>query len=214
VVKHFSKEHFSEDQWADFARSLAAPKEQMSMQQHIQGGCQKCEETLQVWQSVLDVAVKESGYNPPADIVRVVKTQLAAVVAKASRGFRVLFDSALQPLTSGIRGSVSARQFLFETDDFYIDLRLEPRREADRACLVGQILTRKGMDRAAAGVVVHIKKGQHSLAETMANRFGEFQLEFDGAADLHISIGGSEGNEILLPLYGMHVKSLETRSLD
>ena len=70
------------------------------------------------------------------------------------------------------------------------------------------------MERVAAGVTVHIKKGKISLAETMANRFGEFQLEFDGATDLHISIGGNESNEILLPLYGMHVKSLETRSLD
>jgi len=207
--------HFSEAQWADFARNVTSQTEKMSMEQHIQGGCQKCEETLQVWRSVLAVAERESGFTPPGDIVRVVKSQLAAVVAKASRGFRVLFDSARQPITAGIRGgSVSARQFLYETDDYYIDLRVEPRREADRACLVGQILTRKGVDRAAEGVSVSIKKGKQSVAATVANRFGEFQMEFDGSSDLHISIGGDEGNEIVLPLHGIHGKSLESKDLD
>ena len=45
-------------------------------------------------------------------------------------------------------------------DDYYIDLRLEPRRETDRACLIGQILTRQGMDRAAAGISVRIQNGK------------------------------------------------------
>jgi hypothetical protein len=206
--------HFSEAQWADFARNVISGTEKMNMQQHIQGGCQKCEETLEVWRNVLAIAERESGFTPSGDMVRVVKSQFAAVVARASRGFRVLFDSALQPITAGIRGSVSARQFLYETDDYYIDLRVEPRREADRACLVGQILTRKGLDRGAAGVSVRIKKGNQSLAETMANRFGEFQLEFDGSSDLHISIAGNEGNEIVLPLHGIHGKSLEPKGLD
>jgi hypothetical protein len=206
--------HFSEAQWADFARNLVSSREKMSMQEHIQNGCQECGETLQVWQSVLSIAAGESVLTPPADIVRVVKSQFAVMVPEASRGFHLLFDSNLQPITAGIRGSVSARQFLYETDEYYIDLRLEPRREADRACLVGQILTRKGMGRAAEGVAVRLQKGKLPIAETIANRFGEFQLEFDGASDLSISIGGKQSNEIVLPLYGVHVKSLETRDLD
>jgi hypothetical protein len=206
--------HFSEAEWADFTRNVVASKEKMDMQQHIQGGCQKCEETMLVWQSVVAIAEKETAFLPPANILRVVKSQFTAVAMKASRGFRMLFDSALQPITGGIRGSVSARQFLYETDDYYIDLRLEPRREADRACLIGQILTRQGMDRVAAGVSVRIQNGKVSIAETFANRFGEFQLEFDGAAGLHISIGGNQDSEIVLPLHGVHGKSLESNDLD
>ena len=206
--------HFSEAHWADFARNVASPKETMDMQQHIDNGCQKCGETLQVWQSVLSIAAGESILTPPSDVVRVVKSQFGAVLPEANRGLRLVFDSNLQPVTAGIRGAVSARQFLYETDDYYIDLRLEPRREADRACLVGQILTRKGVGRAAEGVAIRLQKGKLPIAETVANRFGEFQLEFDGASDLCISIGGKESNEIVLPLYGVHVKSLEPRDLD
>jgi hypothetical protein len=208
VVKHFNAA-----QWADFARNVVSPREKMNMQQHLQNGCQECGNTLQVWQSVFSIAAGDAAFTPPSDIVRVVKSQFAAMMPEASRSFRMLFDSSLQPITAGIRGSVSARQFLYETDDYYIDLRLEPRREADRACLVGQILARKGMDRAAAGIAVRIRKGKLPVAETIANRFGEFQLEFDGANGLHISISGAEGAEIVLPLHGIHGKSLEAKDL-
>lgn len=186
----------------------------MEMQQHIDSGCQKCGDTLQVWQSLLVIAAGEGAVTPPADVVRVVKSQFAAMLPQASRGFHLLFDSNLQPITAGIRGSVSARQFLYETDEYYIDLRLEPRRDTDRACLVGQILTRRGVGHAAEGVAVRVQKGEQPIAETVANRFGEFQLEFDGASDLCISISSKESQEILLPLYGVHVKSLEPRDLD
>lgn len=200
--------HFNEAQWADFARNVVLAKEKMDMQQHIDSGCRQCEGTLQIWQSVLAIAAGEGALTPPGDMVRVVRSQFAAMLPEANHGFRLLFDSHLQPITAGIRGSVSARQFLYETDEYYIDLRLEPRRESNRACLVGQILIRKGVGHAAEGVAVRVQKGKLPIAETVANRFGEFQLEFDGASDLCISIGGKESNEIVLPLYGVHGKSL------
>jgi len=205
--------HFSEAQWADFARNVVETTERMAMQEHIHNGCQTCGNWLQLWQNVLSIAAGEKVFTPPSETVRVVKSQFGAEVSPPDRSFRLLFDSDLQPAAAGIRGSFSARQFLYETEEYYIDLRIEPRREADRACLVGQILTREGTDRAACGVAVRIQEGTRSLAETTANRFGEFQLEFDGADDLCISIGGSEGNEIVLPLHGVQPNSFRTRGL-
>ncbi|HEV7219947.1 MAG TPA: hypothetical protein VGN39_13825 [Terriglobales bacterium] len=209
--------HFSEAQWADFARRVVSPRTEVDMQQHIQNGCQKCSDTLQLWQTVLAIAVGEGAFTPPGDVVRVVKSQFAAALPALRRGLRLLFDSSLQPITAGIRGSVSARQFLYETEDYYIDLRLEPRRNADRACLVGQILTRGGTQLSDKGFAVRVQKGKQPIAETTANQFGEFQLEFDGASDLCVSISRKESddsNPILLPLYGVHVKSSETSDLD
>src|SRR5271155_3320337 len=108
----------------------------MMMQEHIDDGCKKCAASLQMWRGVLEVARDEITFTPPADVVRVVKSQFAALIPQASHGVRLVFDSQLQPVTAGVRGSASARQFLYETDDYYIDLRVEPRREANRACLV------------------------------------------------------------------------------
>jgi hypothetical protein len=208
--------HFSEALWADFVRkNMMSPSTKTAMQQHLDDGCKKCVAILRVWQNVLAIGQKESAFTPPDDIVRLAKSQLAALMPEQSRGIRLLFDSNLQPVTAGVRGSVSARQFLYETDDYYIDLRLEPRRESDRACLVGQVLNRVSKERAAHGVAVRLQEGNLPVAETKTNQFGEFQLEFDATADLCVAIGvDDEGNGIVLPLYGIRLKPVRRKGLD
>lgn len=197
--------HFDEASWADFARDLAAPATKMAMQQHIDDGCTKCMETLQTWQAVYFVAKSESVFTPPSDVVRVVKSQLAAVQPKASRGVRLLFDSSLAPVAAGIRGSVAAQQFLYETDEYYIDLRIEPHRESANAALVGQVLNRTGKQ-AAQGLAVLLHAGNRRIAETSTNQFGEFQFEFDATNGLSVSVSREQSDEIVLPLYGIQVK--------
>jgi hypothetical protein len=199
--------HFSEEAWADFVRNLVAPTMRTTMQKHINHGCAKCQSAMQVWQHVLSIAKAESALTPPDDVVRISKSQFAGTFCKAKHGIHLLFDSSLEPVTVGLRGSVSARQFLYETDDYYIDLRLEPRRDADSACLIGQVLNRSVSERAAQKVPVRLRQGTRSLAETATNQFGEFQLEFDASQNLWLAIGHDEADEIILPLYGVHKPS-------
>ena len=167
---------------------------------------------LQVWQGVLAMAGNEPALTPPADAVRVVKSQFAAALPQKNSRVRLLFDSMLQPLTEGLRGPVTARQFLFETDDYYIDLRLEPRSAENRAFLVGQVLNRTGK-RAAQSVPVRLQHQKQAVAQTSTNEFGEFQLEFEAAADACISIGPQQEDEIVLPLYGVFAKPVEGKDL-
>lgn len=178
-----------------------SPGTKMAMQEHIDGGCRKCSATLQIWQGVLAIASAEGAFSPPDSVVRVVKSQFAAAAPGANQGFRLLFDSRLQPITAGIRGSVTTGQFLYETDEYYIDLRLEARRETDRACLVGQVLNRAGSNKAAAEIGICLRSGKLAVAETTTNQFGEFQLEFDAGQDLFVSIGRGPHKEIVLPIY-------------
>jgi len=206
--------HFDETSWADFARGLVPDKAKMTMQRHLDDGCNRCAATLAIWRGVVAMAETERAQTPPANIVRVVKSQFAAIAPAAKSGFRLLFDSNLAPVTAGIRGSVAARQFLYETDDYYIDLRLEPRRESERACLVGQVLNRAGKERAAKGVAVRVKEGQSPIMETSTNQFGEFQLEIEAADGLYISVSRDKGHEVILPLYGVQANPPETNDLD
>jgi hypothetical protein len=206
--------HFGEAQWLDFVRDLTPAKERMAMQQHIDNGCRTCSNTLRTWQGVLSIAREEGTFNPPDDIVRVAKSQFSALQPIPSSGVRLVFDSMLQPLTAGTRGSVAARQFLYETDEYYIDLRLEPRTEAaDRASLIGQVLERGGADRKTPGLAVRLQTGTKAIAHTSTNEFGEFQLEFVAAHSLCIAISRGEAPEIILPLYGVHIKSFKNNDL-
>jgi hypothetical protein len=201
--------HFDETAWADFARNVMTPATKMTMQQHLDQGCKKCAAELKTWQSVQVIAKAESAFMPPADVVRVVKSQFAAVSPEKGHGFRLLFDSALAPLAAGVRGSVAARQFLYETDEYYIDLRVEPQHQAAHAAVVGQVLHRAGKERAAQGLAVLLQEGSRQIAHTSTNQFGEFQLEFDSAKSLSISVGRGKADEIVLPLYGIESKSTE-----
>jgi len=204
--------HFSEASWTDFARNLVSKVERMAMQKHLDDGCEKCTATLRTWESVLSVAENESILAPPDDVIRIVKS--FAVAPEASLGVRLVFDSNLQPAAAGIRGSISARQLLFQTDQYYIDLRLEPRRESDRGFLVGQVMNRSGNDWVAQGISVRLKTGKLPLAETTANQFGEFQFDFEAATDLCIAIAQDQNTEVILPLSTIRLKSLNKRDLD
>lgn len=205
--------HFSEADWADFVRNLSPSKTRMTMQQHLDEGCKKCQKTVEVWRGVLAIAENEGHLSPAADSVRVVKSQFAAVTPQASGGVRLIFDSMLQPATAGIRGALAARQFLFETDDYYIDLRLEPRAAENRAYLVGQVLNRAGK-RAAEALPVRLHQRKQPIAETATNQLGEFQLEFQAAGEMYLAISRPDQDVIVLPLHGVQVEPVERKGLD
>jgi hypothetical protein len=173
------------------------------MQQHLAVGCAKCEAMLKMWQSVASVTEQELMYLPPDDQVRVAKSLLsgAAMDSWANLPVRLVFDSVLQPATAGFRGYVSTRQLLYETDQYFIDLRLEPQRDSDRFALVGQVLDRSRRGMASQGQIVRLLHGTLPLEETAINEFGEFQFEFRGEIGLSVAIGMDLENVILLPLY-------------
>lgn len=199
--------HFSDESWADFVRDVAPSGMKTTMERHIGEGCAQCVRALAMWGSVFSLSQAESELTPPNDIVRVVKSQFAGEPSK-SPSVRLVFDSALQPLTAGARGTVPARQFLFETDAYYIDLRLEPSVSADRACLVGQVLGREANE-IADGVAISLRQGRLDLNRTKTNQFGEFQLEFDPTTDISVLVGADEETGVVLPLYGIRKKLAE-----
>ncbi len=204
--------HFSDEFWADFVRDVAPSTTKMAMERHITEGCPQCARALAMWGSVFSLSQAESELTPSNDIVRVVKSQFAGAPSKRS-SVRLVFDSALQPLTAGVRGPVPARQFLFETDTYYIDLRLEPSLSADRACLVGQVLGRDASE-IADGVAISLREGRLDLNRTKTNQFGEFQLEFDLTADISVLVGADEESGVVLPLYGIRKKPAEGKNKD
>jgi hypothetical protein len=168
---------------------------------------------LQIWQSLLGIAAQEGEFTPPSDVLRVVKS-FALSAPELIPGVRLLFDSDLQPITAGIRGSVAARQFLYETDHYYIDFRLEPQGETGRVCVTGQVLSRSAGKSSPDGIAVRVQEGKQPFGQTNANQFGEFQLEFSATQDLRISISRNNEREVILPPLLIHAKSLETKDLD
>ena len=193
--------HFSDASWIDFVRGAISPIAKQTMQQHIDEGCGKCRETVQMWQGVFSIAQEEAQCAPPADSVRVVKSQFAGIQTgiKENPIVRLLFDSQLQPAAAGVRGSVPARQLLYETDELCIDLRLEVWHSEHRICMVGQILSRSASQLKNQELPVRLYEQNLPLAEGVTNQFGEFQLEFSSNDSVSLAIGQSEETRICLP---------------
>ena len=150
------------------------------MQKHIASGCSKCNTTsANVAERPLARQAGERASLPRLTWSAWPRASLRRRQRSGAAGFAFSSIPILQPAMAGVRGTIAARQFLFETDELYIDLRLEPHREAARMCLVGQILNRTTASRTAQSLLVRLLKGKLAIADTATNQFGEFQLEFE-----------------------------------
>jgi hypothetical protein len=195
--------HYNEALWVDFVRNAISTELGDAMQKHISAGCNECTASVQLWQGVLSIGNQERANNPSLESVRVAKSIFANAYQKPGNQCRLLFDSLLQPVTAGVRGAATTRQFLYETDDLYIDLRLE-QKSPSLAFLVGQVLERFHRQAPAQNFFVRVMDGRTLLSETTTNHFGEFQLEFKPTDSLGILIGRDQSRpEITLPLYGV-----------
>ena len=103
---------------------------------------------------------------------------------------RLVFDSLKQPLTAGVRsGATDSRQLMFDAEGTMVDLVLDTRPESGTISLMGQVVDKGGARVAPrqVAVIAWTETGQ-PLAETSANEFGEFQMEFACQERLRLSV--------------------------
>lgn len=194
--------HFDDAAWSDFVKDVLHSQQRVAMQAHVESGCEKCTAALDLWRNVLQLANQEKSFAPPEDSVRIAKLQFTALATLGNFQVRLVFDSLLQLANAGVRGAASARQLLFETDEFSIDLRLDP--QPAGISLIGQILDRTGAKQPVPDLPIHLQQGRLQLNTTNTNPSGEFHFEFKPASGLYISILRREKPPIILPLYETH----------
>ena len=198
--------HFSEEQWADFARRRRANDEEpVRMQQHLQAGCEPCAETLGFWAAVVDLAGREASYQAPDDVVARMKERFAlhrpaGLLERAARSAALVFDSFRQPALAGIRaGGSSPRQMLYKAGRFAIRLEVDRDRDPGRVSVVGQIVDESAPQNALPDVPVLLTGGEGPVDWTVTNGLGEFQLESDPSDNLRLTIEVPEIGTLSLP---------------
>lgn len=190
-------EHFSEQAWADFARGFGASEKAQGIKAHIAAGCTNCKAGGNFWGRVQTIALAESAYRAPENLVRLAKLEFTARQAFKAEKWSLaslLFDSLSQPLLAGARSSATvARQVVYEAEGLTVDLRFDRVVPSGKVSAVGQILDSRIPHEPLAGspVVVWTENGQ-LVATTTANSYGEFQLEFEARDDLRLTarVGG------------------------
>src|SRR2546425_771354 len=138
--------HFTSEEWADFVRGIQAADRAIAIQQHLKRKCKRCQKDLATWRFVSDLGSKEASYEPPADVVRYVKTchVIGRPPGKRRRWTnvaRLVFDTIRQPQLAGIRSSgLSPRQLLFKSGNLLVDLRVELQTKSNHFSVAGQVL--------------------------------------------------------------------------
>src|SRR5579859_5569045 len=97
-------DHFSMEQWIDFARKITSPADTAKMQQHLDA-CEPCAGIARTMKRVAETAAQEAAYEPDPGSVRIAKARFATTrTAHTARDFfPLIFDSSAAPLASGIR---------------------------------------------------------------------------------------------------------------
>lgn len=190
--------HFQTEQWADMARGVAG-NSMAAMQEHL-SGCPACQETLEWCETMVGLSAREASYEPPEHALRSVKALCGLLRQRKQSLAALIFDSFREPALAGVRAaSAAARQFIFESGDIVVDIKLDPIPETDMVHILGQVM-RKHDPYGIGFLPVALRKGTQQFAKTFANRFGEFQLEARLSPDLNLLVVLPDAHVVEVPL--------------
>jgi hypothetical protein len=186
-------QHFSDQAWADLIRGIDFPQRK-EMELHLAKGCLDCTASRNSWKQVQAVALRESSFAPPENAVRMVKLIFAENSVADQSGAAVAnltFDTFALPALAGVRSAsaAGARQMVYEADGLAVDLRFDSSPFSQMLSLTGQVLDKRLPDTLLehSEVILWTQKGL-PIAETKANAFGEFNLEFEPQNHLRLSV--------------------------
>ena len=198
--------HFTTEEWIDFVNQAVSPSDLTEMEKHLKQGCQRCQDTLSMWQRVHKSAAAERNYQPPADTVRIAKAAFAASGLKGQRkesrsSISVLFDSFLQPVVAGVRSAATdSRQMLYRADPFQIDLQIEAKPNSSDLMVTGQVLDSSNPGITVKDVRVTLSNLRGHVVHTVSNQNGEFTCEIKNSGDLQITFASSRGEPTVISL--------------
>ena len=198
-------EHFSMTEWIDFVRGIERKERAANMQEHINRGCKPCTKTFDTWRRIMNFAAEANQYEPPAWAVQAVETSFVLkknFPAKKKLDFAtLLFDSALQPVPAGVRGTASVvRQLLYRSGSVCIDMRMQPKAGSESMVLMGQLLDSAKPDHGIGGILVSLLRRGDPLSRSRTNHVGEFDFNFTSEDNLQLLFGIGGSRDVVVPV--------------
>ncbi len=196
--------HFEDEVWVNLVRGTVDQATKAEVEKHLQTGCVECRQAFATWQWMRSSASQDRTYDPPADLVRMLKQEFEIKYPKAEKKETLLaslvFDSFAQAAPLGIRAAAAsnARQLLYEANGVTIDMRFEFQ-PPQRLIVVGQVLENKNHYPMPVPVILFNENGA-AVLETMTTDFGEFQFECDIRERLRLSLELTSTKRVQVPL--------------
>jgi hypothetical protein len=198
--------HYAIDQWVDFARGVAAGEDTARMLAHLESGCADCRRLFDFTAKLSNTCAAMGSPAVPEGVVRLARAIYPVRMQdRRRRGNRLpiemIFDSFLVPSAAGLRSAWQVGwQGLYRAGDCSVDLRIEPELKSSRAAVIGQITSHVQPAVEMGNLPVCLRSGKQVVAETVSNRFGEFQMEYDQQAKLKLCISLRDSKRFEVPL--------------
>ena len=198
--------HFVMEQWVDYSRNLAGEDEHRQMQDHLAEGCHGCGQLAELSQRLVNCCANIAADQVPESTVRLARAIFPVRPPdRPKRGSRIpielIFDSFLAPAPAGLRSTWQVGwQGLYRAGECSLDLRIEPELQSSRAAVIGQVSNHVCPSQEMGDLAVSLRAGDRIVAETVSNRFGEFQLEYEQKSQLQLVIRLHNANLIQVPL--------------
>jgi DNA-binding NarL/FixJ family response regulator len=121
---------------------------------------------------------------------------------QVTQSARLVLDSYLQPLCTGVRCSqqFSARRLRYESEGLTADISLEPQENSQRITIVGQVLDAAQPERQLANLCLVLQGQEGPIAVATTKEFGEFHFDFDSERGVSLEIGVKENHWVALEL--------------
>src|ERR1035437_10199779 len=198
--------HFGIAQWVDFARGVTPEQERSIMREHLATGCLECRQVLDFYDKFARVCLALAPHRAPEAAVRnawaIFPIRWPDRPKRAVRiPIELIYDSCLVPAPAGKRASWQVGwQGLYRAGDCSLDLRIEPELKSSRTAVIGQVTNHVLPELDMGNLPVSLRAGKVVVAETLSNRFGEFQMEYAQQPQLQLCINLPDSKSIRVPL--------------
>jgi len=198
--------HYSIEQWIDLTRGLVNSPEKGEMEQHLLSGCTPCLQEAAFCHQIGQVCHRIQEHPVPESVTRLARAIFPVRPQPPTSGSRLpielIYDSFLVPAPAGLRATWQVGwQGLYRSGDCSVDLRIEPELKSTRAAVIGQITNHVLPEVEMRNLPVSLRAGNQVIVETVSNRFGEFQMEYEQQARLKLCISLEDGSKhIQVPL--------------
>ena len=198
--------HYAIERWVDFSRNLVESEERSQMQGHLGLGCGECRQLADLTQRLTQTCRSIAVAQVPESTLRLARAIFPVRVQdRPRRGSRLpielIFDSFLAPAPAGLRATWQVGwQGLYKAGECSLDLRIEPELKSARAAVIGQVTNHVAPSTEMGNLPVTLRAGNHVVAETVSNRFGEFQMEYEQKSHLQLVVHLQDAKVIQVPL--------------
>jgi hypothetical protein len=210
--------HYAIDEWVDFSRGLVTDGDGARMRAHLAAGCADCRHLSEFTTKLAHACSNTAAAQVPESALRMARAIFPVRLPdRPKRGSRIpielIFDSFLVPAPVGLRATWQVGwQGLYRAGDCSVDVRIEPELKSARAAVIGQITNDAAPSTSMSNLPVSLRAGNLVVAETVSNRFGEFQMEYEERAQLKLCISLADARVIQVPLKKLTAEQPATQS--